>query len=101
MGIRGIPANYGGFETFIEEMAPRLVRNGHKVTVFGRSNIIDYNEQTYISRVELFAPVQGEYIITTASYEVGVQGSYTLKIYSFGISGLLFPGTHQLALAGR
>jgi len=42
MGIRGIPANYGGFETFSEELAPRLVKRGHQVTVYGRSNIIDY-----------------------------------------------------------
>lgn len=36
MGIRGIPANYGGFETFAEELAPRLVRRGHRVTVYCR-----------------------------------------------------------------
>ena len=40
LGIRGIPANYGGFETFAEEMAPRLVKLGHSVTVYGRSNFI-------------------------------------------------------------
>ena len=57
----------------------------------------DYNDQTFISRIELFAPVQGEYIITTASYDVGAEGAYTLKIYSFGISGLRLRNTHQLA----
>jgi len=40
MGIRGIPANYGGFETFAEELAPRLIKKGHQVTVYGRSNAI-------------------------------------------------------------
>jgi hypothetical protein len=60
----------------------------------------DYNEQTFISRIELFAPVEGEYVITTASYDVGVEGSYTLKIYSFGIGGLRLRSTHQLAFAG-
>ncbi|RIK81935.1 hypothetical protein DCC62_01035, partial [candidate division KSB1 bacterium] len=29
MGIRGIPANYGGFETFAEHLATRLVKRGH------------------------------------------------------------------------
>lgn len=43
----------------------------------------DYNEQTFISRIELFAAAEGEYNITAASYEVGVAGSYTLKICSF------------------
>jgi len=33
MGIRGIPANYGGFETFAEELAPRLVKKGYGVIV--------------------------------------------------------------------
>ncbi|TDI65265.1 MAG: DUF1972 domain-containing protein [Bacteroidetes bacterium] len=47
MGIRGIPANYGGFETFAEHLAPRLVNMGHDVTVYGRSNTIKYKDQYY------------------------------------------------------
>jgi glycosyltransferase involved in cell wall biosynthesis len=47
MGIRGIPAKYGGFETFAEQLAPRLVKKGHHVVVYGRSNIIDYKEKYY------------------------------------------------------
>jgi len=47
MGIRGIPANYGGFETFAEELSTRLVERGHEVTVYGRSNNIKYSGKTY------------------------------------------------------
>jgi glycosyltransferase involved in cell wall biosynthesis len=36
LGTRGIPARYGGFETFAEELARILVRRGHAVTVYGR-----------------------------------------------------------------
>lgn len=36
MGTRGIPARYGGFETFVEELSARLVRRGHEVTVYCR-----------------------------------------------------------------
>jgi len=36
LGTRGIPANYGGFETFAEELSVRLVQRGHKVTVYCR-----------------------------------------------------------------
>ncbi len=36
LGTRGIPANYGGFETFAEEMSTRLVERGHQVTVYCR-----------------------------------------------------------------
>lgn len=36
LGTRGIPANYGGFETFAEELSIRLVQRGHEVTVYCR-----------------------------------------------------------------
>jgi glycosyltransferase involved in cell wall biosynthesis len=36
LGTRGIPARYGGFETFAEELATRLVERGHQVTVYCR-----------------------------------------------------------------
>jgi glycosyltransferase involved in cell wall biosynthesis len=36
VGTRGIPANYGGFETFAEELSTRLVKRGHSVTVYCR-----------------------------------------------------------------
>lgn len=36
LGTRGIPARYGGFETFAEELATRLVARGHSVTVYTR-----------------------------------------------------------------
>jgi glycosyltransferase involved in cell wall biosynthesis len=36
LGTRGIPANYGGFETFAEELSTRLTTRGHTVTVYCR-----------------------------------------------------------------
>ena len=36
LGTRGIPANYGGFETFAEEISVRLAARGHSVTVYCR-----------------------------------------------------------------
>lgn len=36
LGTRGIPARYGGFETFAEELSFRLVSRGLRVTVFTR-----------------------------------------------------------------
>jgi glycosyltransferase involved in cell wall biosynthesis len=41
IGTRGIPANYGGFETFAEELSKRLVQRGHEVTVYCRSHYVD------------------------------------------------------------
>ncbi len=40
LGTRGIPANYGGFETFAEECAAGLAARGHDVTVYGRSHYV-------------------------------------------------------------
>ena len=40
LGTRGIPARYGGFETFAEQVATRLQRRGHHVTVYGRCGFI-------------------------------------------------------------
>jgi glycosyltransferase involved in cell wall biosynthesis len=36
LGTRGIPANYGGFETFAEELSTRLASRGHEVTIYCR-----------------------------------------------------------------
>lgn len=38
IGSRGIPATYSGFETFYEQLAVRLVRRGHRVTVYNRTS---------------------------------------------------------------
>ena len=38
---RGIPANYGGFETFAEELSKRLVSRAFDVTVDCRSHSAD------------------------------------------------------------
>ncbi len=67
MGIRGIPANYGGFETFIEQMAPRLVAKGHQVTVYGRSNIIAYRSPWYKGvRIVILPTISHKYLDTVA-----------------------------------
>ena len=47
VGTRGIPANYGGFETFAEELSIRLARRGHRVTVYGRSHFVPAGMREY------------------------------------------------------
>jgi len=47
LGTRGIPANYGGFETFAEELSRRLVERGHDVTVYCRSHYVDRDLKEY------------------------------------------------------
>jgi glycosyltransferase involved in cell wall biosynthesis len=47
LGTRGIPANYGGFETFADELSRRLVERGHDVTVYCRSHYVDRDLKDY------------------------------------------------------
>lgn len=37
MGTRGVPAQYGGFETAVEEIGSRLAERGYEVTVYSRN----------------------------------------------------------------
>jgi glycosyltransferase involved in cell wall biosynthesis len=37
LGTKGIPASYGGFETFAEQLSTRLVARGHQVTVYAEA----------------------------------------------------------------
>lgn len=47
IGTRGVPANYGGFETCAEELAIGLVDNGHDVTVYCRPGNAPGDPQTF------------------------------------------------------
>lgn len=41
IGLRGLPATWGGVEHHVEELGARLVERGHEVTVYCRSNYTD------------------------------------------------------------
>jgi len=47
LGTRGVPANYGGFETFAEQFGRRMAERGHEVTVYGRNRYIARGLNTY------------------------------------------------------
>jgi len=65
MGIRGIPANYGGFETFAQELGTRLVKRNHDVTVYGRSNFIRYSKKYYKGiRIKILPTISHKYLDT-------------------------------------
>lgn len=64
LGTRGIPARYGGFETFAEELSVRLVERGHEVTVYCR----DAHTEPFYRGVKLvhLKPVRHKYLETLA-----------------------------------
>jgi glycosyltransferase involved in cell wall biosynthesis len=62
LGTRGIPANYGGFETFAEEISVRLVERGHQVTVYCREKHA-FSEYRGV-QLRYLPPVQHKYLET-------------------------------------
>lgn len=44
IGTRGIPAKYGGFETFAEEISKRFAKEGNITFVYGRKKYYEENE---------------------------------------------------------
>jgi glycosyltransferase involved in cell wall biosynthesis len=65
LGTRGIPANYGGFETFVEELSVRLAARGHEVTVYCRGEAGP--QRTYRGvRLQFLSTVRHKYFDTIA-----------------------------------
>jgi glycosyltransferase involved in cell wall biosynthesis len=68
LGTRGIPANYGGFETFAEELSTRLAARGHEVTVYGRSNNIRFPGKMYKGVELVILPTIGTKHLDTVAH---------------------------------
>jgi glycosyltransferase involved in cell wall biosynthesis len=83
LGTRGIPARYGGFETFAEELSTRLAKRGHQVTVYCRER---HPEPVYRGvRLQYLPTIRHKYFDTlahTALSTVHVLGSrYDALLY--------------------
>ena len=77
LGTRGIPANYGGFETFAEELAVRLVRRGHRVTVYGRSHFVDPKLTAYKGvRLRVLPAIRHKYLETVSHTALSVFSAF-------------------------
>ncbi len=73
LGTRGIPANYGGFETFAEELSTRLARRGHDVTVYGRSHFIESDLRFYRGvNIRVLPSVKHKYLETVTHTALAV-----------------------------
>ena len=65
LGTRGIPANYGGFETFAEHLSTRLVARGHEVTVYCRAHYVSPREIEFQGvRLKVLPTVRHKYFDT-------------------------------------
>src|SRR5436853_483396 len=64
LGTRGIPANYGGFETFAEHLSTRLVARGHDVTVYCRAHYISPRQLEYQGvRLKVLPTIRHKYYL--------------------------------------
>src|SRR6266545_3173043 len=67
LGTRGIPANYGGFETFAEQLSTRLVTRGHDVTVYCRSHYVSKDKTEHQGvRLKVLPTIKHKYLDTIA-----------------------------------
>ena len=65
LGTRGIPASYGGFETFAEHLSTRLVARGHEVTVYCRAHYVSPRQLKYHGvRLEVLPTIRHKYFDT-------------------------------------
>ena len=65
LGTRGIPASYGGFETFAEHLATRLVARGHDVTVYCRAHYVSPRQMEYHGvRLKVLPTIRHKYFDT-------------------------------------
>lgn len=56
IGTRGVPANYGGFETCVEEIGKRLAGRGHEVTVYCRESYYKDKITEYLGMKLVYLP---------------------------------------------
>jgi glycosyltransferase involved in cell wall biosynthesis len=65
LGTRGVPANYGGFETFAEHLSTRLVARGHDVTVYCRAHYISPRQLEFQGvRLKVLPTIRHKYFDT-------------------------------------
>lgn len=65
LGTRGIPASYGGFETFAEHLSTRLVARGHEVTVYCRAHYVSPRQLEYHGvRLRVLPTIRHKYLDT-------------------------------------
>lgn len=97
LGTRGVPANYGGFETFAEELSTRLACRGHEVTVFGRSTHIpeELNGTLWRGvRIEILpAPARKHFetVVHTLRSTAHVRGRFDAALLCNGANFLSLP----------
>jgi glycosyltransferase involved in cell wall biosynthesis len=107
LGTRGIPGSYGGFETFAEQLATRLVERDHDVTVYARNRWVPRGllQHRGVKIVRLPAPPSKylETVVHTLLSAIHVAGTKTDITYvcnsaNFPAAILLMAFRHRVVL---
>jgi glycosyltransferase involved in cell wall biosynthesis len=104
IGSRGVPAHYGGFETFATEISTRLVERGFDVTVYCRARYSLPDKPAMYKGVRLvYLPAPNRKVLESVAHEfVSVGHALTQRydlLYVLGFRASLF--YLPLALAGK
>lgn len=68
LGIRGLPSTYSGYETFVGELAPRLVERGHEVTIYCRKSLFEDRPAEYAGMKMQYLPSIEHKFFSTLSH---------------------------------
>lgn len=68
LGIRGLPSSYSGYETFIGELAPRLVQRGHEVTIYCRKALFAERPDWHLGMRMRYLPSVEHKFLSTLSH---------------------------------
>jgi glycosyltransferase involved in cell wall biosynthesis len=77
-GTRGIPARYGGFETFAEELSARLVERGHEVAVYCRPGSGEWGVGSGMTKPQAPTPHPARIVLPALRHKYFETVSHTL-----------------------
>jgi len=103
LGMRGVPANYGGLETVAEEVGARIAERGHDVTVYCRARNSRHHDPVYrgMRRIEL-PSLNAKHLDTPTHTAVATVRALIRRsdvVHVFGVGNA--PWLPLLRLAGR
>lgn len=71
LGIRGVPAQHGGFESFAERLVPWMVQAGWRVTVFCQGSMTGKRyEDVWEGCRRIHIPVHGDSALSTIEFDI-------------------------------
>jgi glycosyltransferase involved in cell wall biosynthesis len=100
IGLRGIPATYGGVERAVEELSAHLVERGHDVTVYARSAYSDASVQEHRGVEVVRLPQVNTKHLEAASHSA-VALAHALAARRFDVIHLHATGPGALSLIPR